>query len=105
MQFNYFLCVYEQKNKIRFVTFETKNGKKVDRQCSSCLFEKFNGFQIVYLENENKIGKKFLPIDIIYEPVSNQNDIVNCYFSDKINLSLVGIWLINDKNKKKWSSA
>ena len=57
------------------------------------------------MENENKIRKKILPADIIYEPVSNQNDIINCYFSNQINLSLVGSWLINNKSKKKWSSA
>ena len=57
------------------------------------------------MENENKIRKKFLPIDIIYEPLSNQNDIINYYFSDQINLSLVGSWLINNKSKNKWSSA
>ena len=31
--------------------------------------------------------KKFIPIEIIYKPVKNCNEVINCYFSNKINLA------------------
>ena len=103
MKLNYFLRIFEQKRKFRHLTFERKEGKKTDRRCSSCLFEKFNGFQVVYLENENTIRILFRPINIIYEPVPKQTEIVNCFFSDCIHLSLIGFQL--EKNRKHWTTA
>ena len=59
MRFNYFLRMFEQNKKFRQVTFEKKEGNKIDRHCLTCLFESFNCFQVVYLENENTMRKIF----------------------------------------------
>ena len=84
---NLFLRVYEQKEKFRYITNTEKDKKKIIREISSCVKEKFNGFIIVRVDFDNEIQKDFSPIDIVYEPVKNQNEIVNCYFTDKIHLA------------------
>ena len=58
-RFNYFLRVFEQNKKFRHVILERKERKKIDRHWFSCLFENFNCFQVVYLENENTMRKIF----------------------------------------------
>ena len=31
--------------------------------------------------------QKFIPIEIIYKPIKSYNEVINCYFSNKINLA------------------
>ena len=54
---------------------------------SDCITEKYNGFHIVRLEFVKRLTQKFVPIDIIYKPVRKCTEIINCYFSSKLNLS------------------
>ena len=65
----YFLRVFELKKK--FYSLFTKNSEKqtIIRKVSSCITEKFNGFNIVTLEYGRKLRKKFKPIDIINKPI------------------------------------
>ena len=84
---NLFLRIFEQKDKFRYITNTEKDRKKIIREVSSCVKEKFNGFIVVRIDFDQKIRQKFSPIDIIYKPVKNQNEIINCYFTDKIHLA------------------
>ena len=86
-KFNLFLRVYEQKEKFRYITNTEKDKRKIIREISSCVKEKFNGFIIVRVDFDNEIQRNFSPIDIVYKPVKNQNEIINCYFTDKIYLA------------------
>ena len=63
-----------------------KNPKKqtIVRQLSSCVFEKFNGFNIISIEYGKKLRRKFKPIDIIYKPVKKADAKIKCYFSQDI---------------------
>ena len=86
-KFNLFLRVYEEKEKFRYITNTEKDKRKIIREISSCVKEKFNGFIIVRVDFDNEIQRNFSPIDIVYKPVKNQNEIINCYFTDKIYLA------------------
>ena len=97
---NYFLRIYELKKKFRYVKFDNSHKKEIVRKCSSCLFQKFDGFYIVRIENEKKIRKKILRIDIIYEPVKNKKENINCYFLDQINLEFRGTFSNGKKIKR-----
>ena len=57
---------------------------------SSCIRNKFNGFDVAAPYLENKIKRDLRAIDIIYEPVRNQNDVIKCYFSTDIKLAYRG---------------
>ena len=84
---NLFLCVYEKKDKFRYITNTEKDKKNIIREISSCVKEKFNGFIIVRVDFDHKIQRNFTPIDIVYKPVKNQNEIIDCYFTDKMHLA------------------
>ena len=84
---NSFLRVYERKDKFRYLFHRTDEKNETIKSTSSCMRNKFNGFNVVAPYLENKIKKDLRPIDIIYEPVRNQNDVIKCYFSIDIKLA------------------
>ena len=66
---------------------QNPDQKNIVRELSGFISNKYNGFNIVRLEQSKKIMQKFIPIEIIYKPVKNCNEVINCYFSNKINLA------------------
>ena len=66
-RYNYFLGVFELKNKYRRFSMKDKSKKKIVRQLSSCLIEKYSGFRLISIEHEKNQRKLFKPIDIIYK--------------------------------------
>ena len=63
-KYNYFLKVLELKKKIRHLTMkEPKKTKNIVRQISSCLTEKYNGFQLYKLnltEEKEKVLNRLI---------------------------------------------
>ena len=54
------------------------------RSFTACVEECFNGFHIIRQLNQceqQKKKKDFKPIDIVYKPISNLEQKINCYFS------------------------
>ena len=82
-----FLRVYEMKDKFRYITENSAEKKNVIRELSACIHEKFNGFNIVRIEFDQKIRQNFSPIDILYKPVKKEDQIIDCFFSDKMTLA------------------
>ena len=62
-----------------------KTKQKIVRQLSSCLIEKYSGFQVISIEFERKKRKKFKPIDIIYKSTKRVETEPLCYFYDDIS--------------------
>ena len=102
---NLFLRVYEQKDKFRYIANTEKDKKNIIREISSCVKEKFNGFIIVRVDFDHEIQRNFTPIDIIYKPVKNQNEIINCYFTDKIHLTYRTTYSDGKKDTLKHTNA
>ena len=82
---NYFLRVFELKNKFRQFLMKDKSKQKIVRQLSNCLIEKYSGFTVVSVELQTKPRKMFKPIDIIYKPTKRIEIEPLCYFSDDIS--------------------
>ena len=61
--------MFELKEKVRCLIKQDAERKNVIKEPSSCILEKFNGFNIVRLEFGGKLRQKMSPIDIIYKPV------------------------------------
>ena len=59
--------------------------KNVIRELSSCIFEKFNSFNIARLEFDRKLRQKISPIDIIYKRVKQETENIECFFSNRMN--------------------
>ena len=96
---NLFIRIFEQKDKFRHITETNESKKNIKREISSCLKEKFNGFIIVRIDFDRKIRQKFSPIDIIYKPVKNKEQIINCFFSAKIHLGYRTTYSHGEKSK------
>ena len=94
-----FLRVYELKEKFRYVIKQAPEKNKVLRELSSCVIEKFNGFSVVRVEFDKKLRQSFHPIDIIYKPVKRCDEIIDCFFSEKLNLTFRTSFSEGAKNK------
>ena len=70
---NLFLHVFEQKEKFRCLIKQDSEGKNIIKDLSSCIIEKFIGFNIVRIEFERKLRQKMSAIDIIYKPVKKED--------------------------------
>lgn len=66
---NYFLRFYERRNKFRYqLRQKLKTKNEMRKELSTCVLQKFNGYEM--LRNHLNYGetKDFIPIDIVYEP-------------------------------------
>ena len=86
-KYNMFLRVFELKDKFRYLFKQNSEQKRIVNEVSSCVIERFNGFTLVRLEFDNEIRRDFTPVDIIFKPVKKENEILNCFFSDKLHLA------------------
>lgn len=85
---NFFLKFYERRDKHRYLMKEGAcSDNKIAQDLSSSVIEKFNGYEIIKRGLRNKEKEDFSPIYIVYEPSSNKDDLVICYFTDNIHLT------------------
>ena len=85
---NFFLKLYERRDKHRYLMKEGAcSDNKIAQDLSSSVIEKFNGYEIIKRGLRNKEKEDFSPIYIVYEPSSNKDDLVICYFTDNIHLA------------------
>ena len=66
---SYFLSMYMLKKTFRQLSLKNSKKQTVVQLLSSCIHEKFNGFNIISIKYSKKLTKKFKRIDIIYKPV------------------------------------
>ena len=99
---NYFLRVFELKNKFRRFMMKDETKQKIVRQLSSCLIEKYSGFTVISIEFKKKKRKMFKSIDIIYKPIKFIKIEPLCYFSDDISKAYS---FLPSKGKKGMSRA
>ena len=55
---NYFLRIFELKDKYRQLSMKEPKKQNIIRQLSSCLIQKYNGFQVISIEFDRKQKKK-----------------------------------------------
>ena len=83
----YFLRVYERREKFRFMIKKSVSGKNtVQRDLSACIIQKFNGYKISSQKLKREQKRLLEPIDIVYEPVRENEDII-CYFASDLALA------------------
>ena len=84
-EFNYFLRVFELKNKFWHLAIKEPKKLYIVRQISSCITKKYNGFWAISIEFARKESKKSKPIDIICKPTKNPEISPLCYFTQDIS--------------------
>ena len=99
-KYNYFLKVFELKNKFRHLTMKDPKKENIVRQISSCLTKKYNGFQAISIEFARKERKKFKPIDIISKSTKNPEISPLYYFTEDIWKAYTNFYNQKDKFKR-----
>ena len=81
-----------------------KQPKKTNvfRQLSSCINEKYNGYQTISIEYGRKEKKIFKPIDIIYEPTKNPEKSPLCYFPPDISKAYHNLYSTGNKVEQQY---
>ena len=71
---------------------------------SSCVVQKFNGYDILKSELKNEEKQFHEPIDIFYEPVNDESS-VKCFLTDHLHLAYrsygLKLGIDNDKNENR----
>ena len=71
------------------------------RELSSCVIQKFNGYELLR-NNLNSFEKKdFIPLDIVYEPTLDENKKIECFFAPDTSIRYVG-YIEKIRNKQKY---
>ena len=69
----------------------------VQMELSACVEERFNGFELVKKKlTKNPIKQLCRPIDIVYKPVSEINQIINYFFAVSMRNAY---WVVSNKTK------
>ena len=81
-EFGRFLRFFERRNKFRYQLrqkLKTKNEMKAE--LSSCVIQKFNGYDFLRSELRHHEQKNLLPLDIVYEPTQDTSKPIYCFFA------------------------
>lgn len=70
---------------------------KTTRDFSFSIIENFHSYELIIKDLKSKEKEDFQTIDIVYEPVGNENELVICCFID--NIHLVYRNFVNKKEK------
>ena len=76
--------------------------QKIVRQLSSCLIEKYNGFQVISIEFDRK-KKKIKPIYIIHKPTKQPEIDPICFYSNDIAKAHTNFYSVKNRNKCAFS--
>ena len=84
MEFDFFLRVFEQKNKYRQLLVKKPEKQNQVKQLASCLIQKYNGFQVIKSLFNKRQRRTFTPVDIIYSPTKNAQILPLCFYTTNI---------------------
>lgn len=70
----------------KFTRYTDSSKKKIKRDLSSCITEKFSIFQMVRSMLGSKPKTELKPIYIIFDPVKHYKQKINCHFPTKKHL-------------------
>ena len=67
MSKNLFLRVYELRKKFCYLIKKMPKGRIIiQKDLSTCVERRFNGFELVRRMTENELRQKYRPVDILY---------------------------------------
>ena len=75
----------ERRDKFRFLIKKKVESKS--NSISRSIIEKFNGYEIIKHELARNEKIEFNPIEIVYEPIYDENAPVPCYFTYQVHLA------------------
>ena len=100
---NFFLCVFEQKNKYRYLLIKEPEKQNQVKQHASCLNQKYNGFQVIKNSFNKSQRRDFEPVDIIYIPTKNAQILPDCYYTTNISNAYTALYSEGLKNRRAFT--
>ena len=84
-----FSCAHmKNEKKNRLLIRKPPLGKNTFiRNVSSCVINRYNGYDIVKIAQKDCIISCFIPLYIVYDPIEDPNKIIKCYFTDNIHFA------------------
>ena len=100
-KYNFFLKFFERRDMFRiFIRKKVQEKNEVTRNRSSSVIEKFNGYEMIRQDLANNERVDIEPINIVYEPVFDENISVPCFFTDRIYLAYRSYIVWFDRGKE-----
>ena len=94
----FFLRFYERRNKFRYqLRRKLIEKNQMKKELSACIIEKLNGYELLRNQLQFKDRKKFVSIDVVYEPTLNDKKTIECFYAPEISL---GYYVTRDKLRK-----
>ena len=103
IEHNFFLRVFEQKNKYRNILLKKPEKQTQIKQLASCLMQKYNGFQVIKNSFSKRERRKFEPIDIIYIPTKNAQILLECYYTTNIANAYTALYSEGLKTRRSFT--
>ena len=87
-KYGYFLGFYERKNKFRYqIRKKLKEKNEIRKELSSCIIQKFNGYELLRNHLNSKERQEYVPIDIVNQPALNKKNPVHCFLAPDVSLA------------------
>ena len=103
INYNFFLRVFEQKNKYRYLLIKEPEKQNQVKQLASCLNQKYNGFQVIKNSFNKNERRDFEPVDIIYIPTKNAQILPDCYYTTNISNAYTALYSEGLKNYRAFT--
>ena len=88
-EFGCFLRFYEHRNKFQYqLRQKLKSKNEMKAELSSCVIQKFSGYDLLRAELALEERKNLVSIDIVYEPTQDKTKPIYCYFAPKNSSSI-----------------
>ena len=83
-EFGFFLRFYEKRSKFRFqLRQKLKDKNQIKRELSTCIIQKFNGYELLWNHLNSIERRDFIQIDIVYEHTLDEKNNIECFFTLK----------------------
>ena len=100
-EYGFFLRFYKRRNKFRYqLKQKLKEKNQMKRELSTCIIQKFNGYELLRNHLNSRERKIFNAIDIVYDPTLNDEKPMKCFFAPEICLGFYTSYEKMRKGKK-----
>ena len=103
IRYNFFLRVFEQKNKYRNLLIKQPEKQNQIKQLASCIIQKYNGYQVIKNSFSKRERREFEPVDTIYIPTKNVQILPLCYYTTNISNAYTALYSEGLKTRRAYT--
>ena len=103
IKYNFFLRVFEQKNKYRNLLIKQPEKQNQIKQLASCIIQKYNGYQVIKNSFSKRERQEFEAVDIIYIPTKNVQILPLCYYTTNVSNAYTALYSEGLKTRRAYT--